>query len=239
MRHYLIFFWFCSFAVVTQAQQSDFAGIDFKKADARAQLLKGENLDNLPKLSYDLTHDLPTEVEKFRAIYRWVCGNIANDYNLYIQNKRGRKKTQNDTLKFSAWNKEFTKKVFKILRKDKKTVCTGYAYLIKELLYFANINAMIVDGYGKTLDENCKGKPSLNHSWNAVQINHKWYLCDATWASGVYNLNDYRFEFNYRDDYFLTDPELFAKRHYPIDPKWLLTAKELKIDDFLKAPMVD
>lgn len=238
MTKMCFFFWFVFVCVQCFAQQSDFTGISFTKADERARQHQGENLESLPKLAYELTHDLPTDVEKFRAIYKWVCANVENDYLLYLESKRNRIKMQKDSLKLSLWNKEFTKKVFQRLRKDHKTVCTGYAYLIKELLHQVDIKAVIIDGYGRTANDNVNVLSMVNHSWNAVQIQNKWYLCDATWASGVYNLNDYRFEFNYNDGYFLTDPDLFAKSHYPLNPEWLLTTKNVQIPDFLQGPIV-
>ena len=67
-------------------------------------------------------------------------------------------------------------------------MCTGYAYLIKELCFLANIESEIIDGYARTVRSNIDALDMANHSWNAVKLNNKWYLCDATWSSG-YTLN--------------------------------------------------
>ena len=238
MSKFLALYFFFFFNLTTKAQQSDFNTINFIKADAVANQYKGENLKSLPILSYNLTNTLTTDIEKFRAIYRWVCANIENDYNAYIKNKKVRKRLAKDSLKLATWNVDFTKQSFKKLLKEQKTVCTGYAYLIKELANLADIKCEIINGYGRTTDVNIGELSIPNHSWNAVQLNTKWYLCDATWSSGIYDLNNYKFEFDYNNGYFLTDPNLFVKNHYPVDTKWLLTDKIIPINNFLNGPIV-
>lgn len=108
---------FLVFALVTnlatKAQISDFENINFKDADKIADFYKGNDLTNLAELSYNLTHRLPTEVEKFRAIYTWVSTNIASDYSNYRKNYINRSKFQKDSLKLNQWNKTFTADVFK------------------------------------------------------------------------------------------------------------------------------
>lgn len=238
MSKQLLFIVLCFFCLKIQAQQSDFNHINFTNADAVANKFKGESLESLPILSYNLTNTLATDVEKFRAIYLWVCANVENDYFAYLKNKGARKRLSKDSLKLAAWNADFTRKTFKKLLKEQKTVCTGYAYLIKELANLVNIKCEIIDGYGRIGDDNIKKLSMLNHSWNAVQLNNKWYLCDATWSSGIYDLDNYKFEFDYNDGYFLTNPNLFVKNHYPVDTTWLLTEKTIPIDDFLNGPII-
>ena len=238
MSKALVFLFICFFSLKIEAQQSDFNTINFEKADAVANKYKGESLESLPVLSYNLTNSLSTDVEKFRAIYKWVCANIENDYYAYVKNKKLRKRLAKDSLKLASWNADFTRKTFRKLLDDKKTVCTGYAYLVKELANLSGIKCEIIEGYGRTTDVNIGELSIPNHSWNAVQLNTKWYLCDATWSSGIYDLNEYKFDFDYNDGYFLTDPNLFIKKHYPLETKWLLTDKIIPINDFLNAPIV-
>ncbi|AWM13238.1 hypothetical protein DI487_04730 [Flavobacterium sediminis] len=228
MKSILILFLFLFFTTAN-AQISDFNSIDLKKADNIAKLNDGENLENLPVLSYKLTHKLSTDIEKFRAIFYWVCHNISADDFLNSKVIQMRKKFQNDSLAYIAWSNKHKKKTFKKLIKQKTTACTGYAYLVKELCFFANIKCEIINGYGRTSDDNVKSLDLVNHSWNAVQVNNKWYLCDATWASGYLNEKGY-FIKEYNDGYFLTEPNLFEKNHIPEDSKWALktNSKETK-----------
>ncbi|MGR7813152.1 transglutaminase domain-containing protein [Lacinutrix undariae] len=236
---YLILINIFIFTICSNAQSSDFKSIKFKTADSIAMFYKGEDLDNLPQLAYKLTANLTTDVERFRAIYMWVCTNISNDYKSFLKNKHNRIKYQNDSLKLHTWNTNFSKTLFKTLQKRKRTVCTGYAYLIRELANLARIECEIVQGYSKTSITDIKALNSPNHSWNAVKLNKKWYLCDATWASGNSNPKTNEFEFQYNDGYFLTAANLFALNHFPTDTKWLLIANnKLTFQEFINTPIV-
>ena len=221
-----------------EAQISDFENINFENADKIAFAYKGNDLTNLPRLAYNLTNNLPSDVEKFRAIYTWACTNIESDYNSFRKNYAKRSKLQKDSLELYKWNKSFSSQVFKKLAKEKKTICTGYAYLVKNLANLANINCEIIDGYGRTVNSVESALKFPNHSWNAVQINNKWYLCDATWSSGTIDLDNYTFKFDYNDGYFLAAPELFAKDHFPNDNSWFLLNKKPILSEFLNAPIL-
>jgi transglutaminase/protease-like cytokinesis protein 3 len=221
-----------------EAQISDFKNVKFKNADEIAHAYKGNDLSNLPQLAHNLTDNLQSDVEKFRAIYTWVSTNIEGDYYGFKKNSAKRSKHQNDSLELDKWNKTYSSQVFKKLKKEKKTICTGYAYLVKSLANFANINCEIIDGFGRNESSEASKLKFPNHSWNAVQLNNKWYLCDATWSSGAYNLNTFTFEFDYNDGYFLADPELFAKNHFPDEVSWLLKDEKANLSDFLRAPIV-
>lgn len=222
----------------SHSQVSDFKGINFAKANNTANSNKGKTLNDLPLLAYDLTNELTTDVEKFRAIYMWVCTNIESDYYFSLKNISNRKKYQNDSLKLRQWNESFRNESFERLLKKKKTICTGYAYLIKQLANLSNIECEIINGFGKT-ENFANNKTYLpNHSWNAVKINNKWYLCDATWSAGLFNSETSTFDFKYNDGYFLSDPELFSKNHFPLETPWFLYDTNLTVEKFHKAPLV-
>ncbi|ULC58479.1 hypothetical protein MBM09_11165 [Flaviramulus sp. BrNp1-15] len=237
MKQFLqILFLLICFSV--NAQKSDFRHINFKKADSIANALKDHRLNNLPLLAHKLTNSLNTQVEKFRAIHTWVCSNIESDHSFGVKTIRKRKKYKNDAIAFSKWNAEVQDVFFKRLLKDKKTICSGYAYVIKELSNLADIECEIVDGYSRTVNTNVTKIDIPNHSWNAVHLSNKWYLVDATLASGVFFINQNKFIKDYNDGYFLAEPELFAKNHYPLDEKWLLLERKPDLNQFVKAPLV-
>ncbi len=233
----ILFLVFVNFSASLYAQQVDFETTDFKTADSVAALYPGHSLRNLKILADKLTIPLSTEEEKFRAIYRWVCFNIEYDYQNYLTNKHKRDKLKNNTGELAQWNKKFSLVVFNKLLTEQKTVCTGYAYLIKELSYHAGLSCVIIDGYGRTTQANIGGAGIANHSWNAIQLNNKWYLCDATWSSGAIDTHTGRFVKKFDDSYFLVDPSLFIRNHYPLDSTWLLCDK-LTLPEFLNAPLV-
>ena len=221
-----------------QAQQSDFKDISFKKADSLALTYKDESLKKLPLLSFKLTEGLNTDVEKFRAIYKWVCIAIANDYSLWDLNDSKRKRFKNNPNKLSEWNTKIKSKLYKRLLERKQTICSGYAFLLKDLCDLAGLKVEVIHGFGKTAYTSLSENSKPNHSWNSIFLNDKWYLVDATWASGKQNPETYDFEFDYSDGYFLVQPRLFIMNHYPLDSKWLLIGNEtFTFQSFLEAPI--
>lgn len=213
---------------------------DFSRADSIAFSHKGHSLRNLPVLTHQLTKDLTTDIEKFRAIYTWVCTNIENDYQSYLKTRKKRKKIQKDRAGFLEWNQSFTPKVFEKLVTEKRTACTGYAYLIKEMANLAGFESEIVNGYGRTPTLLLSENDPPNHSWNIIKLDGQWYLCDATWAAGKIMLEAHgpRYEPNYDDVYFLPHPELFAKNHYPLEPEFSLLEELLSFNDFIEASVI-
>ncbi len=230
----LFFFHFLGFT-----QPSDFANIDFTKADKIARSIKVKKLYNLNKLTYSLTENLDTKAEKVRAIYTWICTNVANDFRLYSLNERKRRKYLNDSINLDEWNSKFKKKLFKRLYKRKKTICTGYAYLFKEMCNIIGVSSKMVNGFGKTATTDFSKLPMPNHTWNVVKLNNQWYLCDPTWSAGISFPEDGTFTFNYNDGYFLTDPNIFKLNHFPIEKQYALLEKNApSFQEFNSYPII-
>ena len=209
------------------AQQSDFKYVNFSKADNIAKTVKSKRLYELNKLTYNLTNNLETDVEKVRAIYVWICNNIANDFKLYSLNERKRKHFENDSIQLENWNSKFKKILFKKLLKKKKTICTGYAYLFKEMCKIVGIKSKMVNGFARTASVAFSKLTMPNHTWNVVMLEGKWYLCDPTWSTGISFPEEGRFQFSYNNGYFLTAPELFLQNHLPIEKQFSLLDDEI------------
>lgn len=238
MKYFILFVFFL-ISIEIHAQLNDFKNINFTKADSIAKLYNGENLKNLPMLTYNLTINLETDVEKFRAIYSWICMNIKADYYMYKRINSARKRHKKDSIAYAIWNKNYSKKVFKRLLNNKKTMCTGYAYLLKVMTNLINIECKIVNGYVRNSSSNVLTLENPNHSWNAVKINNKWYLADATLSSGYLDLNNNAFVFDYNDGYFLQNPLIYSKTHYPFKKKWFLIDNNSKSkNNFTENPIV-
>ncbi|MFM7855302.1 MAG: transglutaminase domain-containing protein [Flammeovirgaceae bacterium] len=208
--------WFVWISASLHAQLADFT-TPFEKADSVAQAHAHRSLQNIPLLAFYLTYSLPTELEKFRAIYKWVCTNIQSDYRLYMTNQSNQKKWANKPAKLADWNRSFSRDVFKKLLREQKTVCTGYAYLVCELARHCRLPCKIINGYAHTNDCDFNPKSVANHSWNIIQLNGKWYSCDPTWSSGTVNIATGDFQPNYNNKYFLTDSSLFNSHHNAFD----------------------
>ena len=219
-------------------QITDFATVNFAKADIIAKNDKAKGNLDIYNITTDITQNLTSDVEKVRAIYVWITHNIANDYSLYARNNRKRKKFQKDSIRLDEWNSRFKKKLFRKLLKKKRTICTGYAMLFTEMCNVIDIKSSIVHGFGRTADVNFDGLAEANHTWNVVQINNKWYLVDATWAAGISYPNQRGFEFNFNEGYFLTSPDLFINNHFPIEPIFTLLPKPPSFQEFAEKPMV-
>ncbi|WP_439128886.1 transglutaminase domain-containing protein [Polaribacter sp.] len=226
------------FSLVGFTQQSDFKNIDFKRADYIAKRVKVKRLYNLNELTFKLTQNLDTDVEKIRAIYVWICTNIANDFGLYAQNERRRNRYKNDSIKLQNWNSKFKTKLFKKLLKRKKTICTGYAYLFTEMCNIINIESKMVNGFGRTSTVDFSKLTMPNHTWNIVKLNNKWYVCDPTWSTGISFPEEGRFQFDFNDGYFLTEPTLFLKNHYPLETQFSLLGHDTPTFlDFTEMPL--
>lgn len=187
------------------AQSAQERRVLYDKADSVAARYADFPIASLPLLAHHLTTPLVSAEEKFRAIYSWVCHNITNDYPAYLQNKKQRHRYRDNPIALSQWNQKFSQQVFLRLRQQRKTVCTGYAYLIQELSRHAGLRSVIIHGYGRTGLTPQAREP--NHSWNAVELNGRWYLCDATWGSGAVDPRTGIFIPMFDDHYFLCDPQ--------------------------------
>lgn len=219
-------------------QVTDFAQTNFSRADSLAHLYPDHSLVDIQSLAEKLTASLTTDIEKFRALYLWVCLNIDNDYTLYHLNKLRREKIKDhDALK--RWNKEFHALMMEVMLEKKRTVCTGYAYLVRELALYAGLSCVRIDGYGRTSRKGMGMQAIPNHSWNAVRLHDKWYLCDPTWSSGAIDGQTKKFLKKYNDSYFLPDPLIFCQRHFPLDSTWLLLDEDKKptLEEFLIRPL--
>jgi len=228
------------FPFLVIGQSDDFPDANFQRADSIAELYRNASIVDLPHLSLSLTKDLNLDVEKFRAIHTWVCQNIKNDYGFFKENQRKRHSLLSKPKKLAAWNNTFNKRMFKALREGNRTVCTGYAYLIKEMAYFVGLPCEIIDGYGRTANSNVEKLGIANHSWNAVQLSGKWYLCDATWSAGSFYLFSGLkvFAQDYNNGFFLCAPERFIYNHLPLDLKWTLLSRDYDAQSFHLTPLV-
>jgi transglutaminase/protease-like cytokinesis protein 3 len=219
-----------------KAQRSEFWQIDFHNADSIAEFYEDRDLQNPEKLAEDLTKNLITDVEKFRSIFRWISDNIhydldlAKEYNLKARALRYKRK------KLLAWRQKFQKKMQRKLYANQTTICEGYAGLLERMSNHVGIACEKISGYARTSDQEI-GRGNVNHAWNAVRLNNRWYLCDATWASSRLDISTMRFDRRFDKNYFLTEPSLFACNHYPTDTTWTLLYKKPTLKEFLNAPI--
>ena len=207
-------------------------------ADSVAEIYNGHSVQSLKLLADKLTKPFENNELKYRSIFSWVCHNIAVDYRLVTLNQHQRKKLKGQPQRLKEWNQEIAGKVFRNLLEERKTLCTGYAYLIHELCAFSGIESEIVNGFVRDVKHQQTAPVMPNHSWNAVKINGTWYMTDATWSSGIFDLRNKVFVPQFDESYFLVEPDLFFQDHIPID--WKTTDSIVTLDQMriLNGPVI-
>jgi transglutaminase/protease-like cytokinesis protein 3 len=186
------------------------------------------------ELSQKLTAGYTTDLEKTRAIFRWITENIA-----YRMGPSPGKKTQqlfmaddNDTGAL----KPLDQRVADAVLQNRQALCEGYARLFKTLCDFAGIHSELVYGYARTETFKRIQRFRSNHTWNAVRIDSSWYLLDVTWASGYIDDRSGRFIRDLDEQYFLSTPEVFIREHYPDDLSWTLMQDPPLMPEFRYSP---
>lgn len=217
-------------------QRTDFWNINFNAADSIAELHREQKLKDPYKLAEHLTKDLTTDVEKFRAIFRWITYSIRYDYDLYLKNELKSRKLAYNRSELAQWKKKFIKKTYARTLRRNLAVCSGYSMLLEHMSNHVGIQCTTIAGYGRNQDSSI-GSGKINHAWNAVLLDNRWYLCDPTWASGYVDDATQRYYRKFNKNYFLPDPTLFIANHFPADTTWTLLKQQPTLQQFLKAPI--
>jgi transglutaminase/protease-like cytokinesis protein 3 len=175
--------------------------------------IRTEPLKYLDKLISHLTTWTGDEYLKVKSIHDWICLNI--DYDMDGYNKGEIKIAEpHITLRF------------------KTAACGGYAALFKYMTYKAGFESTIVTGFTKGKSKYALGEQRLltKHAWNSIKVKNVYYLVDVTWDSGYGSNNEYIRR--YSTEYFLANPNDFARTHYPEAPGWLLLDTFITLEDF-------
>ncbi|MBV9386724.1 MAG: hypothetical protein JOZ78_09885 [Chroococcidiopsidaceae cyanobacterium CP_BM_ER_R8_30] len=193
-----------------------FRNISFTNIDNYAATIqyKGNSVAELASL---LSHSAKTEAEKARIIYSWIAYNITYDLPTYLSDNYGDSSPQKVLI-------------------TRKGVCSGYANLYKALARAMGLEAIIIDGYAKGYGYVISNNTQINHAWNAVKINNRWYLLDPTWGAG--NIKGGEFNRQFNPYYFATPPEQFIFDHFPVENKWQLLAKHHTREQFNTTPEI-
>ncbi len=169
---------------------------------------------SVQSLALYLTESANNDLEKVRAIYRWLTQNIAYDTKGYFTGHYGDLSPEG-------------------VLKSGRAVCSGYAGLFESLGRAAGLELVKISGYSKgynySVGTSFNGPP--NHAWNAVRINGKWQLFDATWGAGHLD-NTGKFIRKFQEHYFLTPPEEFIYDHFPENPQWQLLEPPISMQEY-------
>jgi hypothetical protein len=154
------------------------------------------------------------DTDKARAIFRWIAENIEYDTAKYFRK--------------SGFGRENAESALR----SRKGVCAAFSNLFQALARQAGMEAVTISGHGKGYSY----KPGdavtgNNHDWNAVKLNSRWHLLDATWGAGyIDDCKTYNKCFD--DFFFLTPPRYFIFTHLPEDSRWQLLEQPLTKDTY-------
>jgi Transglutaminase-like superfamily len=188
----LFFITLTSFAATSNA----FARIDY--AATHTDNINFSSIEDL--VNYGKKNAV-NDIEALRFYFVWVARNVQYDANELKVPERNPAKQEPET-------------VFR----NRQAICRGYSDLLTVICQKAGINCRSVAGYTNT--QGTDGRDDL-HAWNAIEVNHEWFLFDVTWASNYLESGgkiDDRF-----DGYFSQTTQKFIRKHFPFDPVWQLS----------------
>lgn len=195
--------------------------------------LSADAQKDVASLAQSLVQDCAGSRQKVTAIFRWITDHIA--YTTFTKQSRQRNIIISEPDDDGPL-KPLNERVAEMVYKRRTSFCDGYARLFTTLCDYAGIRSVIICGYANGGAGSGKPKFGVNHYWNAVWLDGKWELLDATWASGYIDMQTGEFTRNYDDRYFLSSPEVFIRDHYPDDPRWTLLPDNKIPDEFRSSP---
>lgn len=148
---------------------------------------------------------------RVKALHDWVVTRLEYDHESV---KPGQRKPQDATSVFTS----------------RLAVCEGYARLLVALGRETGDQIVYLGGDVREAD----GRPApFGHAWNAVKLEGRWYLVDATWDDPVDEAKRSR---SYRTDYLFIPPSIAIFDHFPDDSRWQLLEHGLTRAEFLRQP---
>lgn len=212
-------FLFAFFLLPALVFSDDFYGYvdayDFSHIDDHADSAPSAVEDDVENLSAYLIKPAKNDLERCRALYRWITRNLTYDTEAYLR----RESPPADPPA--------------VLRR-KMAVCEGYANLFYALADAAGIDSEYISGWakGREVYNDFSFDASYGHAWNGVRLGGEWYLLDSTFGYAFVKENNQFFQ-KLEKYYFLTPPEDFIFSHFPKDPKWQLLNEPISRDDFV------
>jgi transglutaminase-like putative cysteine protease len=207
----------------TPATEPAVAKADFKAIDEHALTVPKDVEASISKLAKYLVKPATNDLEKTRAIFRWITDRIEYDAQALFSRMAGGPPSDCSV---------------ETVMRTRKTVCEGYANLFNRLCREVGLQSVKISGASKGFGY-VPGQPlKTDHAWNAVKIDGKWFLLDATWGAGHLDSKTRQTVKKFNEYYFLTPPEGLILDHYPQQPRWQLINPPIGIGEYQKWPKV-
>ncbi|XP_013784133.1 hillarin-like [Limulus polyphemus] len=172
-----------------------------------------------------------TDVEKARAIFRWIT----------VKN-----------LNTMIFDDDINADTPMAILRGIKHGTESYHVLFKRLCSYAGLHCVVIKGYSKSagyqpgvlFEDN-----RFRNSWNAVYVAGAWRFVQCNWGArhlvnakevpkpGSKNKED-SLRYEYDDHYFLTDPKEFIYEFFPLQTEWQLLKRPISLRDFETLPFV-
>jgi transglutaminase/protease-like cytokinesis protein 3 len=212
----VVFFFFLLLCLLSARNAR--ASQQFSTIDAYARACPSNAKTSLDAVATYLRKATRTDLEKARSIYVWLTANISYDAKAFNSEIYGDQSAEG-------------------VLKSRKAVCAGFAELYTALGERMDLEIRTIigyaKGYGYTEGEHFKVS---DHAWNAIFIDGKWKLFDATWGEGYGSTGTYGelvCTKSFNEDWFNVAPEQFVFTHFAeiptenfLDLKFTLRAYE-------------
>lgn len=216
---------------------SAIAQTDFTRADSFALHFKQVYTDPAD-LAKQLVAPFETEAERTRAIFIWIADNINYDCRKFHNPERHSVSAQTKEELMRKRQEVETKELAKSF-KAKRGVCADYSNIFKAMCDAVGLECVVVVGDARDFYRPYRNNQNNSHAWNAIKIDGKWQLFDATWAAGYVNPEVTKFTRKLFPGFFMTDPAWFIQSHFPDDEKWQLLEQPITKKQFPDQPLIN
>ncbi|XP_077998305.1 uncharacterized protein LOC144451363 isoform X2 [Glandiceps talaboti] len=165
-----------------------------------------------------LVEPATSELQKVRLVFRWITAQNCQEMDLH------------DAVDDTPLG------VLKGIYDDKITWST----LFMRMCRYLGLKCVEIAGSAKRVGYTpgqamSSDDEQYHHTWNAVCIDNYWHFVDCNW--GVSHIQEATtfdpFRYKYDEHYFLADPEVIIRTHFPNDPPWQLLRNPFTIQDFV------
>lgn len=195
----------------------------YAKIDAHALATPPQKEKDIPTLAAHLVAPAQNDLQKARAIFRWMADRIAYDDVGYNSDKIGKESAE-------------------AVLAERVGVCGDYATLFKALADAVGLEALYISGLAKGIGYEEGGSiDDGKHAWNAFKADGKWHLVDVTWAEGYGKTIDGKLKSTkeFQPSWFDVDPHAFVLTHLPKESQWQLLDQPLTQSELENMPRVE